>query len=78
VLDPRLGEAAERLSSCEGPRCLISLHSTPAYLRSDSDPEFVSQPILKWLAENRIDTAVIDHRKPRHTGRRPHSFGVQR
>jgi putative transposase len=47
---------------------LISLHGTPAYLRSDSGPEFVSQAILKWLTENRIDTAVIDPGKPWQNG----------
>jgi putative transposase len=47
---------------------LISLHGAPAYLRSDSGPEFVSQAILKWLTENRIDTAVIDPGKPWQNG----------
>jgi len=35
---------------------LISLHGTPAHLRSDSGPEFVSHATLKWLTDNRIDT----------------------
>jgi putative transposase len=39
---------------------LISLHGAPAYLRSDSGPEFVSQAVLKWLTDSCIDTAVID------------------
>ena len=47
---------------------LISLRGAPAYLRSDSGPEFVSQAILKWLTENRIDTAVIDPGKPWQNG----------
>jgi len=47
---------------------LISLHGAPAYLRSDSGPEFVSQAILKWLTDNRIDTAVIDPGKPWQNG----------
>ena len=47
---------------------LISLHGAPAYLRSDSGPEFVSQAILKWLTVNRIDTAVIDPGKPWQNG----------
>ena len=47
---------------------LISMHGVPAYLRSDSGPEFVSQAILKWLTENRIDTAVIDAGKPWQNG----------
>ena len=47
---------------------LISLHGAPAYLRSDSGPEFVSQAILQWLTGNRIDTAVIDPGKPWQNG----------
>ena len=47
---------------------VISLHGAPAYLRSDSGPEFVSQAILKWLTDNRIDTAVIDPGKPWQDG----------
>lgn len=43
---------------------LISVHGALAYLRSDSGPEFVSQAILKWLIENRIDTALTDPGKP--------------
>ena len=47
---------------------LISAHGAPAYLRSDSGPEFVSHAILKWLTENRIDTALIDPGKPWQNG----------
>ena len=47
---------------------LISVHGAPAFLRSDSGPEFVSQAILKWLTENRIDTALIDPGKPWQNG----------
>jgi putative transposase len=47
---------------------LISIHGAPAYLRSDSGPEFVSQAILRWLTENRVDTAVIDPGKPWQNG----------
>jgi len=47
---------------------LVSVHGAPAYLRSDSGPEFVSQAILKWLTENRIDTALIDPGKPWQNG----------
>ena len=39
---------------------LMSVHSTPAYLRSDSGPEFVSNAILQWLADAHIETAVIE------------------
>jgi putative transposase len=47
---------------------LISLYGAPLYLRSDSGPEFVSQAILQWLTDNRIDTAVIDPGKPWQNG----------
>ena len=47
---------------------LISLHGAPAFLRSDSGPEFVSHAILKWLTDNRIDTALIDPGKPWQNG----------
>jgi putative transposase len=47
---------------------LISVHGGPAYLRSDSGPEFVSHAILKWLTENQIDTALIDPGKPWQNG----------
>ena len=47
---------------------LISLHGAPVYLRSDSGPEFVSQAILKWLTQSRIETALIDPGKPWQNG----------
>lgn len=47
---------------------LITLHGAPAFLRSDNGPEFVSTAILRWLAENRIDTALIDPGKPWQNG----------
>src|SRR5262245_61209754 len=47
---------------------LISVHGAPAFLRSDSGPEFVSQAVLKWLTDNRIGTAVIDPGKPWQNG----------
>jgi len=47
---------------------LISNHGAPAYLRSDSGPEFVSHAVLKWLTDNRIDTAIIDPGKPWQNG----------
>jgi hypothetical protein len=39
---------------------LISQHGAPHYLRSDNGPEFVSHAILEWLANERIETALID------------------
>jgi putative transposase len=47
---------------------LMSVHGTPAYLRSDSGPEFVSNAILQWLADAHIETAVIDPGKPWQNG----------
>ena len=47
---------------------LISIHGAPAFLRSDNGPEFVSNAVLKWLTENRIDTALIDPGKPWQNG----------
>lgn len=47
---------------------LISWHGAPAFLRSDNGPEFVSNAILKWLTDNRIDTAYIDPGKPWQNG----------
>jgi putative transposase len=47
---------------------LISVHGAPAVLRSDNGPEFVSAAILRWLLENRIDTALIDPGKPWQNG----------
>ena len=47
---------------------LISEHGSPAYLRSDNGPEFVSTAILKWLSEAKIDTALIDPGKAWQNG----------
>jgi putative transposase len=47
---------------------LMSVHGAPAYLRSDSGPEFVSHAILQWLADARIETAIIDPGKPWQNG----------
>jgi len=43
---------------------LISERGTPAFLRSDNGPEFVSQAILQWMVEQHIQTALIDPGKP--------------
>lgn len=43
---------------------LVSVHGAPRYLRSDNGPEFVAAAILRWLADARIDTALIDPGKP--------------
>jgi len=47
---------------------LVSVHGAPAFLRSDNGPEFVSTAILAWLAEAKIDTALIDPGKPWQNG----------
>lgn len=47
---------------------LISAHGAPIFLRSDNGPEFVSHAILAWLAEAKIDTALIDPGKPWQNG----------
>lgn len=47
---------------------LISERGTPAFLRSDNGPEFVSRAILQWMAEQHIQTAFIDPGKPWQNG----------
>ncbi len=47
---------------------LISVHGAPRYIRSDNGSEFVSKATLKWLTENRINTAFIDPGKPWQNG----------
>ena len=47
---------------------LVSVHGSPQYLRSDNGPEFVSGAILRWLGDERIDTAHIDPGKPWQNG----------
>jgi len=43
---------------------LISERGAPVFLRSDNGSEFVSHAILSWLAEEGIETALIDPGKP--------------
>jgi len=47
---------------------LISVHGAPKYLRSDNGPEFVSLAILKWLGNEKIETAHIAPGKPWQNG----------
>lgn len=47
---------------------LISVRGTPRYLRSDNGPEFVSTALLKWVAEQGIECALIDPGKPWQNG----------
>ncbi len=39
---------------------LISVHGASCHLRSDNGPEFVLQAMLKWLAGDAINIALID------------------
>ena len=39
---------------------LISERGAPQYLRSDNEPEFVARALLKWMADHKIETALID------------------
>lgn len=59
IRSDRVIEVLARLSSARG---------APRHLRSDNGPEFVSQAILKWLAEERIETAFIEPGKPWQNG----------
>ena len=47
---------------------LVSVHGAPRVLRSDNGPEFVSSAVLRWLVNERIDTAHIDPGKPWQNG----------
>ena len=47
---------------------LISVHGAPRRLRSDNGSEFLSRKILRWLAQERIETALSDPGKPWQNG----------
>jgi len=47
---------------------LISVHGAPRYLRSDNGSEFLSRAILRWLAQEKIETALIEPGKPWQNG----------
>ncbi len=47
---------------------LVSVRGAPRYLRSDNGSEFVSRKILRWIEEERIETALIDPGKPWQNG----------
>jgi putative transposase len=40
----------------------------PRHLRSDNGPEFVSRKILRWISDEKIETALIDPGKPWQNG----------
>ena len=47
---------------------LVSVRGAPRYLRSDNGSEFISRAILRWLADEKIETALIDPGKPWQNG----------
>jgi putative transposase len=47
---------------------LISERGTPAFIRSDNGPEFVSMAVLRWPTENKVETVHIDPGKPWQNG----------
>jgi putative transposase len=47
---------------------LVSERGAPRYLRSDNGPEFVARARLEWIADQRIETALIDPGKPWQNG----------
>lgn len=47
---------------------LVSERGAPKYLRSDNGPEFVSKAVLRWLRDEKIETALIDPGKPWQNG----------
>ena len=60
--DIRSGRVIEVLSR------LVSERGAPKHLRSDNGPEFVSRALLKWIADQGIDTALIEPGKPWQNG----------
>jgi putative transposase len=47
---------------------LVSVRGAPRYIRSDNGPEFVSRAILRWLRDEKVETALIDPGKPWQNG----------
>jgi len=47
---------------------LVSERGAPRYLRSDNGPEFVARALLQWVADQKIETALIDPGKPWQNG----------
>jgi putative transposase len=47
---------------------LVSKRGAPKKLRSDNGPEFVSRAILQWIADQGIETALIEPGKPWQNG----------
>jgi len=47
---------------------LIGVRGAPRYFRSDNGPEFVSTALLRWMAREGIETALIAPGKPWQNG----------
>jgi putative transposase len=47
---------------------LVSERGAPKVLRSDNGPEFVSHALLKWIADEGIESALIEPGKPWQNG----------
>jgi len=47
---------------------LVSERGAPLYLRSDNGPEFVASALLEWIADQKIETVLIDPGKPWQNG----------
>jgi putative transposase len=47
---------------------LVSARGSPAFLRSDNGPEFVSKALLSWIVAQGIGTALIEPGKPWQNG----------
>ena len=64
-------EVERRMEASDVVRVLataVAERGAPAYIRSDNGPEFVSLAVLKWLADNKVETAHIDPGKPWQNG----------
>jgi putative transposase len=48
---------------------LVAMRGAPLHLRSDNGPEFVSVAILKWIVDQKINSALIDPGKPWQNGK---------
>jgi putative transposase len=59
IRSPRVIEVLSRL---------VSERGTPAFLRSDNGPEFVSKALLSWIVGQGIGTALIEPGKPWQNG----------
>ena len=47
---------------------LVSVHGAPLFMRSDNGPEFVSKALLRWVANQGLEVALIDPGKPWQNG----------